>query len=271
MCRKTHNFLSLMSKRRYRKPAKTDGQPALVLTAPMRLNRYLAQSGLCSRRQADGIITEGRVQVNGEVAKALGIRVQPGDEVIVDGKMLTPRPYEYILLNKPGDTITTTKDHKGRRTVMDLVQDESAQAAGVFPVGRLDRHTVGALLLTNDGDLAHRLMHPSYTITKLYLVRTEDPVKPHELEKLKAGVSLEDGPARADDVTYLSNTQEIGLSIHEGRNRQVRRMIKAIGHQVKHLERVNYAGLTLKGIRRGKWRRLRPNEVHRLRRLAGLP
>lgn len=260
-----------MSKRPYKQMHNAPGQPALALDAPMRLNRYLAQSGLCSRRQADDIIVQGRVKVNGEVVQQHGLRVQPGDTVIVDGRLLTPRPYEYILLNKPGDTITTTKDQSGRRTVLDLVQDEAAQEAGVFPVGRLDRHTLGVLLLTNDGDLAHRLMHPRYKVSKLYLVRTEDPIKPHELEKLKTGVELDDGPARADEVVYMSNAHEIGLSIHEGRNRQVRRMIKALGHDVTHLERVNYAGLTLKGVRRGKWRRLRPNEVHRLRRLAGLP
>lgn len=237
-----------------------------------RLNKYIARSGVCSRRKADELIDQGLVKVNGEVAGEYWYRVQPGDVVEVNGRVISPRQFIYILLNKPKDTITTTSDERGRKTVMDLVKLPDQEGDGLFPVGRLDRDTTGTLLLTNDGDLAHRLMHPRHEITKRYVVQTRRAVKPHEIDQLKRGIELDDGLARADQATYVhpSNHHEIGIEIHEGRNRQVRRMFEALGHDVRALERVAYARLTTAGIRRGKWRRLAPHEIRRLRKLVHL-
>ncbi len=244
---------------------------AREITEPVRLNRYLAQAGVAARRKADEIIAAGHVTINGTAVTELGSMVQPGDKVEVSGRLVSPSGHLYILLNKPEDTITTTSDERGRTSVLDLVAIDEEQKAALFPVGRLDRNTVGVLLLTTDGDLAHRLTHPSYEVEKLYLVETAESVKPHELALLRQGVMLDDGEAKADMATYTSeHHREIGLSIHEGRNRIVRRMIEAIGHEVVRLERVRYGGLTTEGVRRGKWRRLSPIEVRRLRRIVGL-
>jgi len=238
----------------------------------MRLNKYIARSGVTSRRKADTLIDQGRVKINGEVVKEYWYRVQEDDTVEVNGEIISPRGHIYILLNKPKDTITTTDDEHDRDTVMDLIRLPNLHNLGLFPVGRLDRDTVGVLLLTNDGDLAHRLMHPSYEIDKLYVVRTRGPVKPHELDQLRKGVQLDDGMAAADQVTYVDPEDQhaIGLRLHEGRNRQIRRMMEALGHDVVHLERINYAGLTAEGVRRGKWRRLTEHEVRALRRKVRL-
>lgn len=255
------------------KPQPAAGEVRGTAKAPStRLNRYIASTGYCSRRKADALIAEGRVKVNGVVVSTLGTKIAPGDVVEVNGKRVTPRSFEYVLLNKPSDVITTTQDEKGRRTVLELVADEGLKRAGLFPVGRLDRDTQGVLLLTNDGDLAHRLMHPRFEIQKLYRVRTRGPVKPHELDALRKGVPLEDGPARADQAAYVdpADPHELGIELHEGRNRQIRRMLEALGHEVVRLERVRYAGLTTEGVRRGHWRRLLPHEVERLRRQVKL-
>ncbi len=255
----------------YRKQRGGKAPPAIP-EAGMRLNRYIALSGIASRRGADELIRQGLVRLNGEVVTEFGKKVFPGDEVMVNGEVITPRPYEYILLNKPEDTITTTRDERGRRTVLDLIEDEELKAQGLFPVGRLDRNTTGVLLLTNDGELAHRLMHPRYEVEKLYRVVTAEPVKPHELDKLRKGIPLKDGLARADEAFYVRppNHHEIGILLHEGKNRQIRRMLEALGHRVVSLERVNYAGLTLEGVRRGKWRRLFPHEIKRIRKKVKL-
>ncbi len=239
---------------------------------PMRLNKYLSRAGVASRRKADELIAAGRVKVNGSVVTEMGTKVQATDEVAVGGRVISPRGFVYILLNKPTDTITTTDDPQGRQTVLDLLTVDAEEKEGLYPVGRLDRDTTGVLLLTNDGELAHRLMHPRYEIDKLYVVRTKEPVKPHQLEKLQKGVKLEDGVAAADQAAYvaLPDHHQIGLKLHEGRNRQIRRMLEVIGHEVESLERVNYAGLTADGVRRGKWRRLQPHEARRLRNLVKL-
>lgn len=238
----------------------------------IRINKFIARAGVSSRRKADALIKEGKVKINGRVVTEFWTQVTPEDEVEVNGTRITRSEKVYILLNKPRHTITTTNDEKGRDTVMDLVDIPEAEIAGVFPVGRLDRDTQGVLLLTNDGNLGHRLMHPSYEIEKLYIVRTKEAIKPHQLEQLQQGVRLEDGLAKADMAIYTqSNSQhELGIKLHEGRNRQIRRMLEAIGHEVTYLERVEYAGLTSKGVRRGKWRRLESHEVKRLRRLVKL-
>ena len=170
------------------------------------------------------------------------------------------------MLNKPGDTITTASDEKGRTTVLDLVNRPDLQKSGLFPVGRLDRHTRGVLLITNDGTLAHRLMHPSFEIEKIYRVRTAEAVSDEQLQQLREGIDLDDGPAKADRVDRVEGADghEVGISIHEGRNRQVRRMFEKLGHEVKRLERIRYAGLTAAGVRPGKWRFLNEKEIFRL-------
>lgn len=233
----------------------------------MRINKYISRAGVCSRRDADRLVEQGRVTIDGEVVTEHGTRVLPGQTVQVDGETVSPREKEYLLLNKPKDTISTTDDEKDRRTVLDVVGAGGDNPKGLFPVGRLDRNTVGALLVTNDGDLAHRLMHPRFEIEKIYFVRTQDPVKPHELDALRRGIELEDGPARADDVAYPepSEKREVMIKLHEGRNRQIRRMMETLGHTIVLLERVQYAGLTLEDLPRGHWRRLHPQEVTALR------
>lgn len=240
--------------------------------AQLRLNRYIARAGVCSRRKADELIAAGRVRVNGEVVTDFGTRVTDADQVEVSGRIISRQTHRYILLNKPTDVITTTSDEKGRATVLDLLALPENELQGLFPVGRLDRNTVGTLLVTNDGELAHRLMHPRFEVDKVYRVRTKEPVKPHELDVLSKGVQLEDGVVAAERAAYIDpeNHYEVGILLHEGRNRQVRRMFEVLGHEVAQLERVSYAGLTTQGIRRGRWRELTPHEVRKLRRLVRL-
>ena len=234
-----------------------------------RLNRYIARAGVCSRRAADGFIDRGRVKVNGQVVRAYWHQVKRGDSVEVNGRLVSPRPYDYLLLNKPQDTIATASDDRARPTVMDLIPQD--MRAGLFTVGRLDRDTVGVLLLTSDGDLGHRLMHPRYRVPKRYIVQTRKPVKPEEVKHLRTGVLLDDGLAKADMAVPIdgNNRCRLGLELHQGRNRQVRRMLEAIGHQVQTLERVGYANLTVDGVRRGRWRRLQSHEIAYLQRLVG--
>ncbi len=235
-----------------------------------RLNRYIARAGICSRRNADGLIDRGQVQVNDQVVREYWYQVKKGDKVSVNGKVISPRQYIYILLNKPKDTITTVKDQKDRKTVLDLV-NPSGGTSGVFPVGRLDRNTTGALLLTSDGDLGHKLMHPSFQIPKQYLVRTTEPVRPEQLDQLCRGIELEDGLATCDQAAYIQsrNPFEIGIELHEGKNRQIRRMLTALGNKIVALERISYAGLTTRHLRRGTWRELRENEIRKLYRMVG--
>lgn len=212
------------------------------------------------------------MKINGAVVSRLGTQVERTDEVVVAGSRLHIEEPLYLLLNKPRDTITTVSDEKDRRTVMDLIDGDRFDGKGLFPVGRLDRDTTGALLITNDGELAHRLMHPRWTVSKIYAVRTARPVSAGDLERLTGGITLEDGPAEALRAGYLDSgdKHEIALEIHEGRNHQVRRMMEAIGHETVSLDRIQFAGLRLKGLRRGKWRRLRPQEIRKLRRLVRL-
>ncbi len=238
---------------------------------PVRLNRFLARSGVASRRESDKIISAGRVSINGDIVTELGTKVQPGDRVKLDGRSVGATGLVYILLNKPGNTITTKSDERDRRTVMDLIDIPPEESSALFPVGRLDRPTTGALLLTTDGDLAHRLMHPSYEVQKIYLCTTSQPMQEADLDKLRAGVELDDGKAAADEAQFLGGDKtRLAIQIHEGRNRQVRRMVEAIGYSVEKLDRVAYAGLNLEGLRRGKWRRLKPHEINRLRRVVNL-
>ena len=227
---------------------------------PMTLNKYLAHSGVSSRRDAANIIKEGKVEVNGVVLKEPGYRVQPGDKVIMDGMVMKPQThFVYVLLNKPKDFLTTTEDDRGRRTVMELVT--GATEDRLYPIGRLDRNTTGVLLLTNDGDLAQRLSHPRYESKKIYQVTLDKDVTKKDFDQIMEGVVLEDGPAKVDRLAYLENKNEIGLEIHTGRNRIVRRIFESLGYEVEKLDRVMYAGLTKKNVGRGKWRFLTEKEV----------
>ena len=232
----------------------------------IRINKYIAHCGFCSRRDADDYIAAGKVKVNGEVVTEMGIKVQPSDRVEVDGQQISLEKFVYILLNKPKDTITTTDDPRDRDTVMDKIEDATGKR--VYPVGRLDRHTMGLLILTNDGDLAHRLMHPSYQVRKTYEVESERTLTEGELSQLKKGIELEDGPAKAHQI---SKTRDgFIISIFEGRNRLVRRMVEHFGTEVTKLKRFEYAGLTLKDVKMGRWRYLTQGEINGLRKMVKL-
>lgn len=226
----------------------------------MTLNKYVAHSGECSRRDAAEMVKQGKVRVNGELVLEPGYRVVPGDQVTLSGKKLTPqRNLVYVLLNKPKGYITTTEDPEERKTVMDLVS--GVEAERLFPVGRLDRNTTGVLLLTNDGPLAHRLAHPSYNIKKIYQVTLDKNLTRADYEKISKGLELEDGKVEVDAIAYLDNRHEIGIEIHSGKNRIVRRIFESLGYVVEKLDRVMYAGLTKKNVSRGKWRLLTEREV----------
>ncbi|HVD11723.1 MAG TPA: pseudouridine synthase [Gaiellaceae bacterium] len=225
----------------------------------MRLNAYLARAGVASRRGADELIKAGRVTVNGEPGQ-LNTFVAARDRVEVDGRAVELQPLAYVLLHKPAGTVTTARDPQGRPTVVGLVD----HGARVVPVGRLDADTTGALLLTNDGELAHRLAHPRYEVEKVYEAEVEGEPSDEVLELLRAGVELEDGPAAPARVRRLG-ADTVELAIHEGRKHQVKRMLAAVGHPVKRLHRSVYAGLSLEGLEPGAWRGLDPSEVERLR------
>ena len=228
----------------------------------MRLNAWLARAGVASRRKADELIKAGRVTVNGEPGQ-LNTFVAARDDVRLDGEPLAKQKLAYVLLHKPAGTVTTARDPQGRTTVVDLVNHPSR----VVPVGRLDADTTGALLLTNDGELAHRLAHPRYEVDKVYEVECWQQPTDAELQRLREGVELDDGPTRPAEVRRIDGAR-IELTIHEGRNRQVKRMIEAVGHRVKRLHRSRYGSLTLEGLEPGAWRELQPSEVERLRRGA---
>jgi 23S rRNA pseudouridine2605 synthase len=224
----------------------------------VRLNAWLARAGVASRRKADELVKAGRVTVNGEPGQ-LNTFVGADDDVRLDGRPLAKQKLAYVLLNKPAGTVTTAHDPQGRRTVVDLVRHESR----VVPVGRLDADTTGALLLTNDGRLAHRLAHPRYEIDKVYEVECWSQPTDADLQRLRDGVELDDGPTRPAGVRRIDGAR-IELVIHEGRNRQVKRMLEAVGHRVKRLHRSRYAGLTVDGLAPGEWRELGRDEAHAL-------
>jgi 23S rRNA pseudouridine2605 synthase len=224
----------------------------------VRLNAYLARAGVASRRKADELIKAGRVTVNGEPGQ-LNTFVGRADRVEVDGDPVTAQKLAYVLLHKPAGTVTTASDPQGRPTVVDLVDVPER----VVPVGRLDVETTGALLLTNDGPLAHRLAHPRYGVEKVYVAEVEGRPGQDALRALAEGVELEDGRTAPAIVRCLAPSR-VELTLHEGRNRQVRRMLEAVGHPVSHLHRAVYAGLTLEGLEPGAWRELEPSEVQRL-------
>jgi len=232
---------------------------------PLRLNKYLANAGVCSRREADEFIQAGVVTVNGEVVTELGTKVLRSDEVKFHDQPVTMEKKVYVLLNKPKDYVTTSDDPQQRKTVMDLVKGACPER--IYPVGRLDRNTTGVLLLTNDGDLASKLTHPKFLKKKIYHVHLDHNVTAHDMQQIAEGVQLEDGEIKADAIEYASDTdkKQVGIEIHSGKNRIVRRIFESMGYKVVKLDRVQFAGLTKKNVRRGDWRYLTEEEVDRLR------
>lgn len=232
---------------------------------PIRLNKFLANAGICSRREADEFITAGVVSVNGVVVTELGTKVKRSDEIKFHDQPVNIERKVYVLLNKPKDCVTTSDDPQERKTVMDFVKGACKER--IYPVGRLDRNTTGVLLLTNDGDLASKLTHPKYLKKKIYHVYCDKNVTKADLDQIVAGITLDDGEIHADAVSYASDTDksQVGIEIHSGKNRIVRRIFESLGYRVIKLDRVYFAGLTKKGLRRGDWRYLTEQEVNMLR------
>lgn len=250
------------------KPGKAHGKGPKISTPPVeetRLNKYIASSGICSRREADTFIRAGLVTVNGELVTEMGFKIKPGDEVRYNGQRIKNERLVYILLNKPKDYITTLRDPHASRTVMDLVKNACKER--IYPVGRLDRNTTGVLLLTNDGDLTKILTHPSHNRLKIYHVGLDKALTATDMQKIREGITLDDGPVKADDISYTdpADKKMVGIEIHSGRNRIVRRIFEQLGYSVKKLDRVYFAGLTKKGLSRGKWRFLTEKEIGMLK------
>ncbi len=230
----------------------------------IRLNRYISNSGICSRREADKLIADGEVKVNGKIVTELGTKIGKEDKVEFKGKVIQPEKYVYLLLNKPKGFITTLNDPKGRKTVMELVSKAAEQR--IYPVGRLDRMTTGVLLFTNDGDFAQKLIHPRMAVPKIYEVVLNRSLKDEDLLKIKEGTELEDGIVKVDDIALVSNdSTSVGVKIHSGKNRVIRRLFEHYHYRVEKLDRVMFAGLDKKGISRGQWRYLSEKEIIRLK------
>ncbi len=231
----------------------------------IRLNKFMSNAGICSRREADEFIQQGLVKVNGQVVTELGTKITHSDVVEYDEKVVALESKCYILLNKPKDCVTTSDDPNGRTTVMDLVKGACTER--IYPVGRLDRNTTGVLLLTNDGDLASKLTHPKYIKKKIYHVWTDKDISEEDMQRIADGIELEDGPIHADEISYATETDrnQAGIAIHSGRNRIVRRIFEALGYHVTKLDRVYFAGLTKKNLPRGRWRYLTQEEVNYLK------
>ncbi|WP_296621564.1 pseudouridine synthase [Marivirga sp.] len=232
----------------------------------IRLNKFIANAGICSRREADTHITDGKVKVNNKVITELGFKVKPMDDVAFEGKPIRREKLVYVLLNKPKGFITTMDDPKGRKTVMDLIS--AAGDERIYPVGRLDRNTTGLLLFTNDGELAKKLTHPKHKIKKIYQVELDKPITEEDFLKIEEGITLEDGEVKVDNVAILTpDARTIGMEIKMGRNRIVRRTFEHLGYEVVKLDRTTFAGLTKKDLARGKWRFLKEKEVINLKHL----
>ncbi len=231
---------------------------------PIRLNKFLANAGICSRREADEFITAGAITVNGVVVTELGTKIKRSDEVKFHDQPVSVERKVYVLLNKPKNTVTTSDDPQERKTVMDLVKGACSER--IYPVGRLDRNTTGVLLLTNDGDLASKLTHPKYLKKKIYHVHLDKNLTRADMDQIASGIQLEDGEIRADAISYADEAKDsVGIEIHSGKNRIVRRIFESLGYKVVKLDRVFFAGLTKKGLRRGDWRYLTEQEVNFLR------
>lgn len=241
------------------------GTKKQIYTDEVRLNRFIANAGVCSRREADKFIAAGLVSVNGAITTEMGIKVKPGDDVRFDGRRLTAEKKVYILLNKPKDYVTTTDDPHAEKTVMELVKDACIER--IYPVGRLDRNTTGVLLFTNDGDLSKKLTHPSYKRKKVYQVTLDKALNKNHMIQIANGLELDDGQIAADEISYINseNKTEIGIEIHSGKNRIVRRIFEHLGYHVRKLDRVYFAGLTKKNLPRGKWRALSGKEIQYLK------
>lgn len=256
-------------KRTGKKPAskKEDHQDTTPQTdSKIRLNKYIANAGICSRREADKLIAAGEVKVNGQVVTELGYKVDPKDKVSYKGKKLIPEKPVYILLNKPKDFITTTDDPENRRTVMELVKNACEER--IYPVGRLDRNTTGLLLFTNDGELARKLAHPSQQVRKIYRVELDKKITDEDFIRIEEGLELEDGVANVDKLAILDNNRQmLGIEIHIGKNRIVRRIFEHLGYEVVKLDRVMYGPLDKLNLPRGKWRFLTEKEILRLKNL----
>ena len=230
----------------------------------MRLNRYIAQSGLCSRREADDYIQAGLVTVNGVIVTELGTKVMPSDEVRFSDSVVKGEKKVYLVLNKPKGYVTTLDDPHATKTVMELVKDACSER--IYPVGRLDKNSLGLLIFTNDGDMTRQLTHPSYKKKKIYQVTLDKPLTRADMDKISEGITLDDGDIYADEISYVKdNKKEVGIEIHSGRNRIVRRIFEHLGYTVQKLDRVYYAGLTKKNLKRGAWRFLTKDEVSRLK------
>lgn len=228
----------------------------------VRLNRFLAQAGICSRREADRLILSGVIEVNGKVVTRLGTQVLPTDRVQYGGETIRHEKKQYVLLNKPKDYITTSADPRNRRTVLELVKDACRER--IYPVGRLDRNTTGLLLLTNDGDLATRLMHPRARVPKVYHATLDRRIEPEDMDRISGGIELDDGRAKVDQIGWIAPAEDrklVGIQIHSGRYHIIRRIFEALGYKVVKLDRVTYAGLSKKNLPRGKWRHLTAKEV----------
>ncbi|MFP8892677.1 pseudouridine synthase [Chryseobacterium cucumeris] len=252
---------SFVQKRRLNKIEKDVNKDSI------RLNKYIANSGICSRREADELITQGLVEVNGKVVTEMGYQVQKTDRVVFDGQSITPEKPVYVLLNKPKGYISTTKDDKARKTVMDLVANASPYR--LFPVGRLDRSTTGVILLTNDGHMTKKLTHPSFDAKKIYHVTLDKKLTGEDLRLIAEGIRLDEGVAVVDQISYIEGKpkNEVGIEIHIGWNRVIRRIFQRLGYEVEALDRVMFAGLTKKNIKRGHWRILTELEVNNLKML----
>jgi len=249
-------------KQKYRKIAKNKSeqeQQELV-----RLNKYIAMSGICARRDADELIKKGDVKVNGKIITELGTKIKLTDKVEVKGKIISPEKKVYIVMNKPKDYVTTVDDPYAKKTVMDLVKNATKER--IYPVGRLDRNTTGVLLLTNDGDLTKKLTHPAFNKKKVYRVTLDRALTKSDMEKIAEGIELEDGFIKADAISYIEDRKkEVGIELHSGRNRIVRRIFEYFDYKVVKLDRVYFAGLTKKNLSRGKWRFLSEKEIAMLK------
>ncbi|PKQ70751.1 pseudouridine synthase [Raineya orbicola] len=253
----TYHFKKFTEKKKNIGKNSVQGQKSTI-----RLNRFIANAGVCSRREADELIKQGAIKVNGRVVTEMGYQVKPTDKVTYQGKLLKREKFVYVLLNKPKNCITTTEDENERRTVMDFVKDACNER--IYPVGRLDRNTTGLLLLTNDGELAKKLSHPSSNIKKIYQITLDKPITEEDFRQLEQGLELEDGFIKPDAIALIE-PNVLGMELHSGRNRIVRRMFEHLGYEVTKLDRTMYAGLTKKDLPRGKWRYLTQQEVIRLK------
>ncbi len=257
---------------KYNNPRKNAKNPRKNTRKPekeeqIRLNKYIAASGICSRREADNLIQKGLVRVNGKTITEMGFKLGRNNKVELNGKLIIPENKVYIVLNKPKDTVSTVKDPHAKRTVLEIVNHKGNER--IYPVGRLDRNTTGVLLLTNDGELTKQLTHPSYNKKKIYHAVLNKAISKNELAEIANGIKLEDGVISADAISYVNDSKnEVGIELHSGKNRIVRRIFEHLGYRVEKLDRVYFAGLTKKNIPRGRWRYLTEKEINILKRGA---